>query len=43
VAGSDQMHRFQLTPQGRVVGGKKAVQVVVCGRGNTAVYMKAVN
>ena len=43
VAGNDQMHRFQLTPQGRVVSGKKAVQVVVCGRGNTAVYMKAVN
>lgn len=43
VAGNDQVHRFQLTPKGRVVGGKKAVQAVVCGRGNSAVYMKAVS
>jgi alpha-tubulin suppressor-like RCC1 family protein len=40
VTGHDQVHRFQLTPEGNVNGKGKAVQTVVCGRGNTAVFMK---
>ncbi|CCX16457.1 regulator of chromosome condensation 1/beta-lactamase-inhibitor protein II [Pyronema domesticum] len=36
----DQVHRFQVAPEGKVKGGNKASQTVVCGRGNTAVYMK---
>jgi alpha-tubulin suppressor-like RCC1 family protein len=38
----DLVHRFQISPVGQVKGGGKAKQVIVCGRGNTAVYMKRV-
>ncbi|KAF8250271.1 RCC1/BLIP-II [Wilcoxina mikolae CBS 423.85] len=40
VTGNDQVHRFQLTPEGNVKGKGKAVQTVICGRGNTAVFMR---
>ena len=42
VAGTDQVHRFQATPATKVKGGGRAEQTVVCGRGNTAVYMRRV-
>lgn len=37
--GKDQVHRFQLAPESKVKG-KQAEQTVVCGKGNTAVFMK---
>lgn len=40
--GPPQVHRFQATPPGKVKGNGNAEQTVVCGRGNTAVYMKKV-
>jgi len=42
VTGTGQVHRFQATPATKVKGGGRAEQVVVCGRGNTAVYMRRV-
>ncbi|KAA8913916.1 mitochondrial protein-like protein Fmp25 [Sphaerosporella brunnea] len=38
----DQVHRFQVANEGKVNGKGRAEQTVVCGRGNTAVYMKKV-
>ncbi|KAI5806177.1 regulator of chromosome condensation 1/beta-lactamase-inhibitor protein II [Geopyxis carbonaria] len=41
-AGHDQVHRFQITPEGKTSTGRKAAQTIVCGQGNTAVFMKCV-
>lgn len=38
----EQVHRFQIASQGKTKNGKKAAQTVVCGRGNSAVFVKAV-
>jgi alpha-tubulin suppressor-like RCC1 family protein len=38
----DQVHRFQVANEGKVKGLGRAIQMVVCGRGNSAVYMKKV-
>lgn len=39
-ADKDQVHRFQLTPMAKTRSGQKAEQTIVCGRGNTGVFMK---
>jgi alpha-tubulin suppressor-like RCC1 family protein len=36
----DQVHRFQVANDAKVNGKGRAEQTIVCGRGNTAVYMK---
>lgn len=37
----NQVNRFQVASQGKTRGGKKVAQTVVCGRGNSAVFVKA--
>ncbi|TGZ83060.1 RCC1/BLIP-II [Ascodesmis nigricans] len=36
----EQVHRFQLAPKAKTKSGQMAEQAIVCGRGNTAVFMK---